>query len=75
MVKVCEGPSQPLALGVTVIFACTGTTPLLIVENEGIFPVPEAANPMDGLSLVQLYAVGAIDPPPGTNTAFPVKLE
>ncbi len=54
IVKVCEGPLHPLAKGVTFKFAVTGETPLLIVVKEGIFPVPDAAKPIEGLSLVQL---------------------
>ena len=70
MVKVIGLPVQtaPTAgsvTGVTVIVADTGATPLLIALNEGIFPVPAAARPMAGLSLVQLKIV------PGTG---PVKL-
>jgi hypothetical protein len=58
MVKVVGVPVQvvpPLALkGKTEIVAVTGEFPLLVAVKEGIFPVPEAASPMDVLVLVQL---------------------
>jgi hypothetical protein len=52
MVKVFVGPSQvtpPLVkCGVTMIVATTGAVPLFIAVNDGILPVPVAANPMVG---------------------------
>ena len=52
-------PSQSFAMGVTVIFAIMGFSVVLIPVKAGIFPVPEALNPMLVLSLVQLYVVPA----------------
>jgi len=57
IVKVFETPGQLLATGETVMVAVTGDELLLIAVNEGISPVPLAANPMDVLLLVQLYKV------------------
>jgi hypothetical protein len=59
MVKVRGGPGQltagfpPVNMGVTVIVAtCTVFVVLTAVKN-GIFPVPLAANPIEGLLFVQ----------------------
>ena len=65
MVKVCAGPSQPLADGVTVIVAVKSFSVVFVAVKAGMFPVPEAANPMEVLLFVQLYTTPA--------TAFPVK--
>ena len=46
--------------GVTVIVAVTGAVLLFIALKDGIFPVPPAERPMDGVLFVQLYT---IDPP------------
>ena len=54
IVKVCGVPAQPLALGVTVIVAVTGVVPVLIAAKDGIFTVPVAARPIDGVEFVQL---------------------
>ena len=54
MVKLCEGPGQPLADGVTVIVAVTGALVRLTAVNEGRFPLPLAARPIEGLLFVQL---------------------
>ena len=40
--------------GVTVIVATTGTEPVLTALNDPILPEPAAANPIDGVSFVQL---------------------
>ena len=51
------GPVQPtlplVKVGVTTIVATTGVVPLFTAEKEGIFPFPEAANPIEAVSLVQ----------------------
>ncbi len=64
MVKVLAGPSQvtlPLVkCGVTEIVAVTGEVPVLTAEKEVISPLPNAARPMDGVSLVHVY----VDVPP-----------
>ena len=51
------GPEQPLAIGVTVMTAMAATVELFIATKELIFPVPLAANPIDGLLFVQLKVV------------------
>lgn len=38
-----------------VMVAVTGVVPLLVAVNDGILPVPEAANPILGLLLVHAY--------------------
>ncbi len=50
-------PGQPLALGVTVILAVTGSAELFVAENEGVFPVPLAARPIEGVEFVQVKVV------------------
>ena len=57
MVKVCAVPVQPLATGVTVMVATTGVVPEFTALKASILPVPLAAKPMEGVSLVQLYTV------------------
>ena len=57
IVNVLAVPEHPLATGVTTILAIMGVVPLLTAVNEAIVPVPLAASPIPGLSLVQLYAV------------------
>ncbi len=57
IVNVIGVPLQLLVLvncGVTVTVATTGAFPKLVAVKEAIFPVPEAANPMDVIVLVQL---------------------
>lgn len=51
------GPEHPLAIGVTVMTAMAVTVELFIATKELIFPVPLAANPIEGLLFVQLKAV------------------
>lgn len=48
MVNVIGTPGQPLAVGVTVIVATFGVTPVLVAVNEGMFPVPLPASPIVG---------------------------
>ncbi len=56
-------PGQPFAdVGVTVIVAVTAALLLLTAVKAGIFPLPLAAKPMDGLLLIQLNEVLATDP-------------
>lgn len=61
IVKVFVEPMQlipPLLyVGVTVIIAITGEFPLLMAKKELIAPLPDAAKPIEGVSLVQLYVV------------------
>jgi hypothetical protein len=57
IVKVIGVPKQLFVLvnsGVTVTVAITGAFPVLVAVKEGILPVPEAANPMDVVELLQL---------------------
>ena len=55
--NVCGVPGQPSNEGVTVTVAVTGEVPLLMAVNEGMFPVPVAARPMDVVLLVHEYVV------------------
>jgi hypothetical protein len=61
IVNVCGVPLQPFNVGVTVIVATTVVpgVPLSAV-NDAILPVPAAANPIDGVLLVQLNVVPAV---------------
>ena len=52
--KFCVGPRQVSATGVTVMVATTGDDVALAVVKGVIFPVPFAANPMDGVLFIQL---------------------
>jgi hypothetical protein len=58
MVNVIAVPTQLTALfvnvGVTVIVATTGDVVAFVAVNEGIFPVPLAAIPIEGVLFVQL---------------------
>jgi hypothetical protein len=58
MVNAEEVPPQlftPLEkVGVTVMVAVTGETPLFTAVNEGIFPVPLAGSPIDEAELVHV---------------------
>lgn len=53
IVKVIGVPAQPLADGVTKMVATTGAVPLLTAVNDGRFPFPLAAKPIDGVLFVQ----------------------
>jgi hypothetical protein len=60
MVKVIGKPLQPLGdVGVTVIVAVIALVRLFAVTKLGIFPVPVAAKPIEGLLFTQLYEVPA----------------
>ena len=67
MVNVWAAPGQPAADGVTVIVAVTGAVPVLIAANEGIFPLPDAAKPIDVLLFVQLKVVPLTAPEKATR--------
>ena len=55
IVNVMGNPVQPDGVvGVTVIVAVVALVSVLLVVNDGIFPVPLAAKPMDGLLFTQL---------------------
>ena len=47
----------PILNGVTVMIAVTAVEPVLIAVNEGIFPEPLPASPMEVVLLVQLKFV------------------
>ena len=53
-------PTQPLAVGVTVMFAVIGAVVVFVAENEAISPVPLAAKPIVTLSLVQSKVVPVV---------------
>lgn len=60
IVNVMGKPVHPFGdVGVTVIVAVIALVRLLAVTNDGIFPVPLAANPIEGLLFTQLYVVPA----------------
>ena len=48
---------QLFAVAITDIVPVIGAVPLLVGVNTGIFPDPEAAKPIAGLELVQVYVV------------------
>ncbi|MNY24934.1 hypothetical protein D3C86_1586810 [compost metagenome] len=56
IVNVFVGPVQLvpplLKFGVTIIVATTGVVPLLTAVKEGIFPFPDAGNPIEAVLLV-----------------------
>ena len=54
MVKVCGVPLHPRAVGVTVTVEVMGPPVGLSAVKDGIFPEPDAANPVVVLLLVQL---------------------
>ena len=62
IVKVMVGPVQPLAVGVTVMVATTGTPVMFVAVKLAILPVPAAARPIPGALLVQLYTAPATLP-------------
>jgi hypothetical protein len=59
IVKVLGVPAQvvepTVTDGVTVMVATTGAVPLLTALKAAMLPVPEAASPIAGALLVQLY--------------------
>ena len=57
MVNVNGVPVHPIADGVTVIVATTGTAVRFVAVNDGMFPVPLAASPIDGVLFVQAKVV------------------
>jgi hypothetical protein len=54
IVKICGKPKHPEAEAVTVMEAVLGKLPVLTAVKAGIFPVPLAANPIDGSLFIQL---------------------
>jgi hypothetical protein len=57
ILKFCEVPIQPLAVGITMTLAVSGVAPAFIAVKEAILPVPDAPRPMPGSVLVQPYVV------------------
>ena len=57
IVKLCKGPVQPLINGTTLMVAVTGAVVKLIAVNDGIFPTPFDASPIELLLFVQLKPV------------------
>ena len=74
MVKVDGVPTHPFAVGVTVMEATTGAVPGLVAVKEGIFPVPLAARPMDGVLLFHVKVVPATGLP-GVTAAVVASLQ
>ena len=62
MVKETGAPGQPFAVGVTVMVAITAVVPPFVAVNEAMLPLPLAASPMDGVSLIQLYVAPLTEP-------------
>jgi len=54
MLKLRGVPTQPLAVGVTVMVATSVEVVLLVATKEAMLPFPLAARPMDGLLFDQL---------------------
>ena len=50
---------QPFAVGVTVMVAISGAVPEFVAVKDGVFPVPLAANPIDGVLFVHSKVVPA----------------
>ena len=61
-VKDMGGPVHPFAAGITVMVAIIAVIPLFDAVKEGIFPVPFAPSPMDGLLFVHVKVVPATGP-------------
>jgi hypothetical protein len=59
IVKTLGVPTHPFAVGVTVMVAISGAVPVFVAVNEGMTPVPFAANPTDGVSFVHEKVVPA----------------
>ena len=53
-------PGQPLAVGVTVTVDVTGFAVLFVPVKEGVFPVPLAASPIEGVEFVHEKVVPGV---------------
>jgi hypothetical protein len=62
MVKVETGPAQLFAVGVMVIVPEIGAFVMLVAVNEGTFPLPLAAKPIEVLLFVHVKVVPATGP-------------
>jgi hypothetical protein len=52
IVKFCDIPRQPFAVGFTVIVAVTGAAVLLVAVKAAIFPAPAPESPIDVAVLI-----------------------
>ena len=59
IVYVIGVPGQPATVGVTVIVEVIAAAVKLVAVNDGVFPVPEAPNPMAAFVFVQAYVAPA----------------
>lgn len=57
MINVSDIPTQPAAVGVTMITASTEDTPVLIALNAPTFPIPLAARPTEVFVFDHVYVV------------------
>ena len=57
IVKITGVPAHPLAEGVTVTVAVTGTLVVFVAVNAAILPAPLAAKPIEVVLFVQAYVV------------------
>jgi hypothetical protein len=64
IVTVLGMPTQPFAVGVTVIIAIIGFEVALTAEKAAILPVPLPARPMLVVLFTQLYVVPETPEPP-----------
>ena len=75
MVNVIGAPEHDtlpfVYVGVMVIVELIGVLPVLVVTNDGMFPVPLAANPIAVFELVQLYTVPGTKPVGVTTVVLP----
>ena len=62
IVNETGAPLHPLADGVTVMVATTGTVPVLVAVKVVILPVPFAASPIEGVLLLHANVVPATGP-------------
>ena len=62
ILKVTGTPEQPLAIGVTVMRAVSGATPVFTAVKEVMSPVPLAARPIEGSELVHWKVLPATGP-------------
>ena len=60
IVNILSGPTQPLAVGVTVIVATIGFKVVFKPVNDGISPFPPANKPIEGVSFVHKNVVPGV---------------
>jgi hypothetical protein len=60
IVKFCNIPRQPFAVGLTKIVAVTGATVLLVAAKEAMLPRPVPARPIDVVVLLHAYVVPVV---------------